>query len=224
MFGRGTASVGGDTFRQIADGSQPAERLTTNGLGGLGPDGWLPSSLSPDGAMLMLDTRRGGPVWNTYLLALLGGQAPRPYMRNQVDEWHAVISPNGRWVAYQSNVSGRPEVYVRPFSGPTRTWRVSTQGGTLPVWNPKGHELFFRNEDLMMVVDVEESGTITLGKPRALFERRVWNYNPMHRNFDSSPDGQRFAVIDDSTAMRPPTQLILVQHWAEELKRLVPPD
>ncbi len=101
---------------------------------------------------------------------------------------------------------------------------MSTEGGTQPVWSPKGDELFYRHEDQMMVVDVVADATLTLGKPRVLFKRRPADLNPVHRHFDISGDGQRFAVIDSSDAMRRPTQLILVQHWPEELKRLVPPD
>ena len=99
---------------------------------------------------------------------------------------------------------------------------MSTQSGTQPVWSPKGVELFYRNENQMMVVDVKAEATLTLGKPRVLFNRPPADLNPMHRHFDISRDGQRFAVIDSSNAIRRPTQLILVQHWAEELKRLVP--
>lgn len=213
------------TFLQLADGSQPAERLTNSFATGLrGFAVWRPRSFSPDGNVLALETMRPETGWDTYLLHMAGERTPEPFMTTRFNEYHAAFSPDGLWVAYQSDESGRPEVYLRPFPGPMRRWQASTQGGTKPVWSPKGDELFYRNEDQMMVIDVEAEATLTLGKPRVLFKRRPADLNRVHRDFDISRDGRRFAVIDSSNAMRRPTELVLVQHWGEELKRLVPPD
>jgi hypothetical protein len=80
----------------------------------------------------------------------------------------------------------------------------------------------YRNQDQMMAVEVQSDPTIVFGKPIVLFKRSFPNPGGLVRDFDLHPDGRRFAVVDYSTAMLPPTELILVQHWDEELKRLVP--
>jgi serine/threonine-protein kinase len=131
-----------------------------------------------------------------------------------------VFSPNGKWLAYESNDSGSDEVYILPFPGPGRRWQVSAGGGTIPRWNANGEELFYRNGDKMMVVPVETEGDLRLGNSRLLFEKPAVYAG----EYDVMPDGQSFVMIDDSEAALPPTQLILVQNWAETLKRLVPTD
>ena len=107
-----------------------------------------------------------------------------------------------------------------PFPGPGRRWQVSTGGGTWPRWNANGEELFYRDGDKVMVVSVNNDGELRLGNPRLLLEKPSANDG----RYDVMPDGQSFVMIDDSEAAPPPTQLILVQNWAEELKRLVPTD
>jgi len=211
-----------DAVLQIADGSRPASRLTTTGPGEFGPGGWLPRSFSPDGKLLALETRHAKTGWDTYLLSLDGDRAPEPFLQSEANEFHASFSPDGQWVAYQSDVSGKPEIYVSPTRGAFRRWKASTDGGTQPVWNANGKELVYRNLDQIIAVEVQTGATIAFGKPTMLFKRRFSNPGGLVRDFDLSPDGQRFAVIDYSTAMLPPTELILVQHWDEELKRLAP--
>jgi eukaryotic-like serine/threonine-protein kinase len=211
-----------DAVLQIADGSQPATRLTTSGPGQFGPGGWLPRSFSRDGKLLALDTRHAQTGWDTFLLSLDGARAPEPFLQTEANEYHASFSPDGRWVAYQSDVSGKPEIYVSPVRGAFRKWQVSTEGGRQPVWNANGKELVYLNQDQIMAVDVEAGQTVAFGKPTMLFKRLFPNSGDLVRDFDLSPDGRRFAVVDYSTAMLPPSELILVQHWDEELKRLVP--
>ena len=137
-----------------------------------------------------------------------------------------MFSPDGRWIAYESDESGRFEVYLRPFPSGESKRQVSTDGGTQPAWNPNGGELFYHAGDTMMVVSVRTEQGLALGKPRALFERvspipddPVWGVD-----YDVSTDGRRFIMIDDSEDVPPTTQLILVQNFAEELKRLAPAD
>ena len=80
------------------------------------------------------------------------------------------LSPDGRWMGYVSPRSGRNEVYVRSSTGTGSTWQISNEGGVEPVWSLNGRELFYRENDKMMVVDVTQSATPSFGKPRALFE------------------------------------------------------
>ena len=130
------------------------------------------------------------------------------------------FSPDGRWIAYASDESGQIQVYVRPFPGPDRKWQVSTQGGTSPRWNGNGRELFYRNGNKMMVVDVSTSPELALSQPRVLFEQR-YAFGPTTTiaNYDVSPDGQRFVMVKDESGSG---RLNVVLNWFEELKARVP--
>jgi serine/threonine-protein kinase len=137
------------------------------------------------------------------------------------------FSPDGRWLAYTSDESGRMEIFVKPYPGPGGKWQISTDGGTEPLWNHNGRELFYRNGDRMMAVDISTQPGFAAGKPRQLFERHylanpIGNARP---NYDISADGQRFLMVkpvDQEEAAR--TQINVVLNWTEELKRLVPPE
>ncbi|MGH9389039.1 MAG: hypothetical protein ACRD1Z_05435, partial [Vicinamibacteria bacterium] len=127
------------------------------------------------------------------------------------------------WIAYDSNESGRREVYVRPFPGPGATWQVSTEGGYQPVWARNGKEIFYRNGDKMMAVQVETKPSFQLSKPEILFEGRFEGATGWfgYANYDVTPDGQRFLMIraEEESA---PTRIHVVLNWAEELKEKVP--
>ena len=128
------------------------------------------------------------------------------------------FSPDGRWVAYVSNDSTRDEVYIRPLSGPGGKVTVSTEGGAEPVWASNSREIFYRQGDRMMVATVDSAPTLTIGKPRMLFEaaferdRGSGNANP---NYDVTHDGQRFVMIQVPGSS---SHLIVVVNWFEELK------
>ncbi len=138
------------------------------------------------------------------------------------------ISPDGRWLAYASDVSGRYEIAVRPFPNTTAgQWQVSTAGGTRPVWAHSGKELFFFGADgALMRVPVEATATMwNAGAPVKVVEPRYYtgSGNP-NRAYDVSADDRRFLMIKAASAdatMAAPS-IIVVQHFDEELKRLVP--
>ncbi len=109
---------------------------------------------------------------------------------------------------------------MRAVRGPGGRRQVSANGGTYPRWNPNNAELFYMNEDKMMVVTTDLTGEIELGRPRVLFERATVAV----ARFDITHDGLRFVMIDESQPGPPPSRLIPVQNWTEELKRLVPTD
>ena len=206
---------------------------TSTGLHWLDPDGGggpqvipgtslsdFPNSVSPDGSTLALLRMGPDTTADGYALSLRGEPAPHPVMKTPAYEGGSMFSPDGNWLAYASDESGRLEVYVRPIAGPDRKLLVSTDGGTHPRWNPSGKELFYRNGDNMMAVAVSTNPEMTLSKPQLLFARRYsFGTNITLANFDVSPDGQRFLMVkDDPGAAR----LNVVLNWTEELKRLVP--
>jgi serine/threonine-protein kinase len=152
------------------------------------------------------------------------------------NEENAELSPDGRWLAYQSDESGQFEVYVRPFPDVNSgRWPVSTGGGTRPLWARNGRELFYvvttgAGSAALMRVPIEHRGTFTVGVPSKLFEGRYYFTDGVgiageERTYDVSPDGQRFLMIKpegESEEGPAPVNLVLVLNWLEELKRLVP--
>ena len=180
----------------------------------------IPSSVSPDGQTLAFVRQTPETGGDLYALSLHGDPHPRPFVKTSGYDGGGQFSPDGHWMAYASNESGQFEVYVHPYPGPDRKRQVSGQGGTHPKWNPNGKELFYRNGNKMMVVDVSRrDGDLMLGQPRVLFEQRYAFGAATIAGYDVSSDGQRFVMVkDDSSSGR----LNIVINWFEELKRLVP--
>jgi serine/threonine-protein kinase len=204
---------GAHLYKRAVDGGGKADLLAVR------DPSTTATSWSPDGAVLLFNeygVETGMDVWR---LSLSGNGEPEPLLNGRANEMWAKFSPNGKWIAYQSDETGQFEIYVRPFPGGGDLRRVSTSGGDHPIWKPNGKELFYPSGDTMMAVPVETEVKLVLGRPTALFERRR---NPAFPNFAVTPDGQRFIFIDDSVAEPAPTHLVLVQNFGEELKRLAP--
>jgi serine/threonine-protein kinase len=163
-------------------------------------------------------------------LALDGTCRVTPLLQTKFDERNGIVSPDGRWLAYESNSSGPFEIHVRPFPNVGGgQWQVSTAGGRQPLWALSGRELFyFASDGALLRVPVEASGaTWNAGTPMKLLEGRYYTGvggSSAGRTYDVSPDGQRFLMIKapGTDASAEPPALIVVQHWDEELKRLVP--
>ena len=155
----------------------------------------------------------------------------RPFLQTPAAEQFPEFSPDGRWIAYSSNQSGRPEVYVQPYPGPGPPVQVSIDGGDAPAWRADGAELFFvalRSPDnpnlvSMMAATAERRADVFVaGAPRKLFEGRYSLTGPV-RGYDVTPDGKRFLMVQQlDPAPEPPSELVLVDNWIEELKRRVP--
>jgi Tol biopolymer transport system component len=201
---------------QLADGSGRLERLTTDEYAN------NPETFSPDGQLLAFVEINPKTQWDIWILRI-GDNKPTPFLRTPFSEGAPAFSPDGHWLAYVSNESGRPEVYVQPYLGPGGKYQISTEGGTEPLWNHNGRELFFRNGNKMMAVDVTTAPGFSAGRPRFLFEGEYWaNETPTQRSaYDVSPDGQRCLMVKPTEASSD-TQINVVLNWFEELKRRVP--
>lgn len=211
---RSDAEGAGDIFWTAADGGGQPERLSDSEFV------QIPESWSPDGRTLAFrefspDTRND--IW---MLSLDDERTARPFLQSSANETYAAFSPNGRWIAYTSDESGRREVFVRSFPDPSAKRQVSTEGGFDPLWNPNGRELFYRRDGQMLAVETKTDGELVLGTPRLLFESD--SYLSQGSSYDVSGDGKRFVMIDRGKSVPPPSELVLVQNFAEELKRLVP--
>jgi len=203
-------------FWQPADGSGNPERLTTSEYD------QTPSSWSPDGQMLAFDEVNSTTGYDIWTLRLSDRKA-QPFLRTRFNERAPRFSPDGRWLAYVSDESGPYEIYVQAYPGPGGKWQISTDGGTEPVWNPNGQELFYRNGNKMMAVDVTTQPSFSGGKPRMLFEGGYVPAPATLPNYDVTPDGQRFLMIKASQQDTSETQIIVVLNWLEKLKQKVPP-
>ncbi len=202
-------------FWKPADGTGAAERLSESALS------HTAHSWSPDGKSLAfteLHPTSSGDIW---VLPLEGERTPWPFLQTPSSETGVVFSPDGHWVAYRSNESGRQEIYVQPFPSTGAKWLISTEGGEEAAWAGSGSEIFYRNGDQMMAVDITTEPTFTHGKPKLLFEGRYVRAG-FRSAYDVTPDGQRFLMIKESEQESTVTQLNIVLNWFEELKRLVP--
>jgi WD40 repeat protein len=182
--------------------------------------GDVPTSLSPDDSTLLFSRQSPETSSDIYAVSLTDGGQPRPIVTTPAFEGGAQFSPDGRWIAYASNESGRFEIYIRAYRGPERRWPVSTTGGSFPMWRRDGKELFYRSGDKMMAISVSSAGDeLTLSPPHMLFEQRYTFETSTIANYDVNLDGTRFLMVkDDFGAGR----LNVILNWAEELKRLAP--
>src|SRR5262245_14393981 len=208
-------------FRQRSDGIGTAEQLTQDA------PGQFPSTVTPDGSALIF--RRAGPGklsgppnLDLFLLPLTGDRRPRPLMQTPFNELNAEVSPDGRWLAYQSNESGLDEVYVRPFPDvDAGKWPVSTGGGSQPLWARNGRELFYVSKNVLMRVPWTASPTFTAGKPsQVVAGAYVLVLLPVvgGRMYDVSRDGERFLMLKESPGTNEPAasaRIILVQNWLD---------
>ena len=200
-------------FWQPADGSAPPEPL-------LAPAerGRFPSSFSPRDTVLAYTEEKTRGDTDIWLLPLDDRAHPRPFVRTPFQESAATFSPDGAWIAYVSNESGRNEVYVQPYPGPGGKRQISIDGGTSPIWARSGRELFFRSGEAVMSVGVTTQPGFEAQRPRLLFRgpyeepaRPDWP-----RNYAVSLDDQRFFMIrGDPDA---PAQVQVVLEWLEELR------
>jgi len=217
-------------YSVASDGSGPVERLTTSS------NEQYPNSIAPDGSDLLFAERRPKTGWDILRFpvaaaALSAGRATfsddrrseaTTLVSTPSAEYAANISPNGRYFAYQSAESdGRFAVYVQPYPDASRRWKISTGGGTAPVWARTERELFYLDEsNMLMAVPVQTSGPeFSFGKPARVFDTKYWGD---FYSYDVTRDG-RFLMLKDSNAGdRNQAMVVVVLNWFEELKRRLP--
>ena len=192
----------------------------TEGRATIEPDAW-----ADDGQTLLFFESGGSRRTDIGLLSMEGERTAEPFIAPEFSEAGAAMSPDGGWIAYHSDETGQDEIYVEQFPGLGGKQIISTDGGAQPLWSPDGRELFYRGPRGMMVVPVETDPTFSAGDPDVLFEQQYY-VDRSRRTYDLAPDG-RFLMVKESSAgdgEGPAAQIILVQNWFEELKRLVPLD
>ena len=209
-------------YWKAADGTGQVEALTSSA------NPQAPGQFLPDGMTLLIGEGRGGVGDSDIgVLSLEGDHAVEWLLESATRETFVELSPDGRWMAYVSDQSGQPEIYVQPFPNvDDGRWQISRDGGVAPRWGPDSREVFFQTDGgpgtpvTLMVAENGTEPTFTPGIPRPLFDGpyRI-DWQPFSVPFDVFPDGQRFLMIKEAEAS---AQIVLIQNWVEELTRLVP--
>jgi Tol biopolymer transport system component len=196
-------------FRKTLDAaSDPEELMPVDGAVQFA-FGW-----SADGQQLLFGERGGATTDDLWVLPLTGERKPHPFLRTPFDEDQASVSPNGRWVAYQSNESGRHEVYVSPFENSALRWQVSDSGGRAPRWRGDGQELFYVAVDgNLMAVPIKSGDSFAAGSPEKLF--KVTTERP--DRYDVTSDGKKFLI--NMKADAPGVSVNVATNWTANVKR-----
>ena len=217
----------GDLYQMLTNGGGVEERLAA------ADQIMTPTSWSPDGRFVLYmrtDSKANADLW---MVPMVGDHTPSVFLKTPFRETWGAFSPDGRWVAYQSDASGRDEVYVRPFVPPTPgasadtpgagggQWLVSAAGGIMPVWRPDGKALYYLNPagDMMTVSLTVVGATLAPGAPVVLFPTRIVGGGvdaQAGRQYDIAPDG-RFLINTELPGDAAP--ITLIQHWTPEAKR-----
>ena len=209
-------------FWKAADGSGTAEQLTE------GPNDQYPSAFSPDGTRLLFREVNPDTGNDLVVLSMEGDRSMEPLLATEFGEGNAELSPDGRWVAYESDASGEFEIYVRPFPDVDQGGlsQISTNGGAQPLWGPDGQELFYRSDAGLMVVPIESDASFTAGNPEVVAEDQYLRGEGTGRSYDIAPDGQRFLFVKEGAGQtsegQSGPQMILVENWFQELTERVP--
>jgi serine/threonine-protein kinase len=194
----------------------------------------FPVSFTQDGKRLAyneLNPRTAMDIWTMPIESDGAGPRtgkPESFLQTSADERTPAFSPDGRWLAYASNESGRYEVYVRAFPDKGGKWQISNAGGAYPVWSSNGRELFFRTEDnrIMVATYAAKADSFVPDKPRVWSDKQLANVGIIGiGNYDLAPDGKRIAAlmpVEGTEAQQTQNHVIFLENFADELQRKVP--
>jgi serine/threonine-protein kinase len=212
LFNKGGTDA---VFARSFDGSGSEGRLITGISGGI-----RPLSSSPDGRVLMFVSVDQATANDIMFVDRQDPTKVRPFVQTPFREGAPMFSPDGHWVAYVSDRSGRNEIYLRAFPGPGEDVTVSAEGGTEPTWARGTGELFYRQGDAIMAVEVKTAPALQVGKPRPLFAGHYSSMGGVFAKYDVTADGQRFLMVR-SGHQEAATRINVVINWFEEVKRLL---
>ncbi len=189
---------------QRADGGGPSTLLPNTG------DTNYPNSATPDGQTIVIQHIAPDTASDLYTMPAAGG-ALTPLVVTGAYEAAAQVSPDGKWIIYVSNESGRMEVFLRPLGGPDRRWPVSNSGGLHALWSKDSRRIFYRSGEQMLAVDLTTTPDVRLSEPRVLFEKRFsFGQSITLPNISLSDDGREFLMVQELPGGR---HLNLVFNW-----------
>jgi Tol biopolymer transport system component len=203
-------------MRRPADGSRDAERVVV-----LDTRAYL-QAVTPDEKTALIDYQsvgQGSLKGELMTIALAENAKPQPLVTSDFDEYGGSWSPDRRWLAYESDESGRPEVYVRDTSSGGGRWQVSTNGGDEPHWSPDGRSLYYRTESQLMVVAVDTRTTFAPSPPALVFDGIYNLRSATGVSYAVAPKGDRFLMVR-LTEEGVTSTVTVVVNWFAELQRL----
>ena len=201
-------------FMKRQDSSGPIDRLTSSNFN------QHPKSWSKDGKYLIyienVQTETGQDV---FMIQMDGDSTPVPLLNSRHSETHPIVSPNGNWLAYVSDEPGQDEVFVCSFPEGSKITQISTSGGIEPVWAPDGKELYYRDYsgNNLMAVSITTEPNLLPGNPRIILNGSFKKGYPWGRNYDITPDGQRFLMIEEEAIVSEVDQINIIYNWFEQL-------
>jgi serine/threonine-protein kinase len=201
-------------FRQKADGSQEAQLLAQSA-------GFSPrlTSISQDGKILFFNEENAFSGSDVLMLSDDDQKSIKAILNDNFNESSASLSPNGKWITYTSDESGREDVYLRPFPGKGAKILVSKSGGSSSKWSPDGKSIYYVSQNKMMRVAVSYDQELSISTPETLFEGDFF-LGGMY-NYDISPDGEKFIMIYDKYENRNAQTYRIILNWFDELERIV---
>jgi len=191
-----------------ADGSGEPQRLV--------PGGW--ESMSADGKWMVFERWNEGDI-DLWMWSVNGGGEPEPFLKTAAREQNVRLSPDGKWAAYQSDASGRDEIYVKPFPSGAGQWQASIDGGEFVRWSPEGDRLFFIRRNKLYRVDVETTGGLRLSTPRQVIDGDEIGVELTNGYTVPAGGGRILAsrpVEPEAEADREPQGILVVQNWQSE--------
>jgi Tol biopolymer transport system component len=207
-----------ELYQMRPDGTGQIEQLTDATKDKVSP---YPNAVTADGTQVIFRASTGSTRNDLWITSAKGDRSIKKLLATEHDERNATLSPDGKWMAFESDHSGRFEVYVRPFPDvDSGQWPVSTAGGQEPVWSPTGREIFYVSDDnRMMAVPVSMTRGFVAEKPVTLFDAKPYFFGGQGRNYDVTNDGQRFVMVKNPVnASGRSTPINIVLNWAEELR------
>jgi Tol biopolymer transport system component len=215
---------GGELYRCRADGAGAIQAIWN------GPTFAYPGDVTPDGRTLLLGLPADESNWNIHELEIPPPEQDetknaivRPLLNSEFEEGGTRLSPDGKWLAYNTDETTPTQVFVRPYPNVNDgRWQVSTDGGINPSWSANGREIYYRNGNKMMAVSVETDPSFRPGRARELFEADYYYAPDLSVQYDLEyPARRRFLMLKEEADTRS-TKLVYVGNWVEELNRLVP--
>ncbi|MEO5897782.1 MAG: protein kinase, partial [Vicinamibacterales bacterium] len=210
VFYTSNANGPGDLMVKDASGTRDAESLLVD------KSEKYVSDVSRDGQYIVITSREQGGSWDIWAMPLSGNRKPIPIVKTTFNELWATLSPDGKYIAYQSNQSGQNEIYVQEFPEARNRVQISTGVGVEAYWRGDGRELFYRSGTRLMAVPVQTGATFTAGTPAPLFQTRFATITSRGR-YRPAPDGQRFLVVGPlARETEQPASVLL--NWTSALK------
>jgi serine/threonine-protein kinase len=183
-----------------------------------------PTSVDPNDKHLFVDGSHGlTSEGDIYAFNLEGERKLTPLISTPAVEYGGQIAPDGRYLAYMSNETGRLEVYVRTYPDLKGKWQISTNGGLYPIWSPKGNEIFFMSgTGKMMAVPLQKHPSFSPGTPKEFFDAaRMYSPNSPLANFDIAPDGTKFLFVRSAHHVTEIVSFNIILNWTSELARVL---